>query len=159
MKNKADPSTVWKQVWLIAIGLAMHNLPVLAQSTAADSSAVAATVRAYHEALARGDSAVALRLLAADAVILEGGGRETREEYRSHHLPADIQFAQAVPAKRSVPQVTLSGDVAWASSTSTMQGTYRGQAVNSVGAELMVLSKTAAGWVIRAIHWSSRTAR
>ncbi len=120
---------------------------------------MAATVRAFHEALARGDSAAALRLLAADAVILEGGGRETREEYRSHHLPADIQFAQAVPANRSTLQVTLTGDVGWASSTSTVQGTYRGQAVSLVGAELMVLSKTAAGWVIRAIHWSSRTPR
>ena len=142
---------------LCAFGMCLH---ANAQTqSVADSAAVAATVRAYHEALARGDSAAALRLLAGDAVILESGGRETREEYRSHHLPADIQFAQAVPASRSAPQVTLSGNVAWASSTSTMQGTFRGQAINSVGAELMVLSKTATGWVIRAIHWSSRTPR
>lgn len=159
MKNKADPSTVWKHLWFIALGLATHNLPVLAQSTAADSAAVAATVRAYHEAVARGDSAAALRLLAADAQILESGAVETREEYRSHHLTADIEFAHAVPANRSALQVTLTGDVAWASATSTMQGSFRGQAVNLVGAELVVLSKTAAGWVIRAIHWSSRTPR
>ena len=157
MKNEADASSVWKHVGLIAIALATHSFPLHAQSPAADWAAVAATVRAYHEALARGDSAAALRLLAADAQILESGARETREEYRAHHLPADIQFAQAVPANRSAPQVTLSGDVAWASSTSTMQGSYRGQAINVAGAELMVLSKTAAGWVIRAIHWSSRS--
>ena len=62
-----------------------------------DSSDVAATVDRFHAALSAGDSTGALALLADDAVILESGGVETRDEYRSHHLPADIAFAQAVP--------------------------------------------------------------
>ncbi len=146
-------------VLIVAVLLATLNVSARAQPAAADSTAVASTVRAYHEALARADSTGALRLLSADAVILENGGHETREEYRSHHLPADIQFAQAVPTRRSTMQVTVSGDVAWASSTSVTQGTFRERAINSAGAELMVLSRTATGWVIRAIHWSSRTLR
>lgn len=138
-----------------AVLLATSSVDAPAQSPAADSTAVTATVRAFHQALA-GDSAGALRLLAADAVILESGGRESRDEYAAHHLAEDIEFARAVPVERSALQVTVSGDVAWVSSTSLMRGTYRGRAIDAAGVELMVLSRTATGWVIRAIHWSSR---
>ena len=115
-----------------------------------------ATVRAFHHALATGDPTGALRLLAPDAVILEGGGRESRDEYAAHHLAEDIEFARAVPIERSALQVTVSGDVAWANSTSVMRGAYRNRVIDAIGVELMVLSRTATGWVIRAIHWSSR---
>ncbi|MEK7402981.1 MAG: nuclear transport factor 2 family protein [Gemmatimonadota bacterium] len=128
-------------------------------SALSDSSDVAAVVHAYHRALTTGDSSAALALLAADAVILESGGVETRDDYRSHHLPGDIQFAQAVPGTRADVRVTIRGDVAWAWSTSVTQGEYRGRAINSAGAELMVLTRTAQGWRISAIHWSSRTRR
>ncbi len=124
-----------------------------------DSAAVTEIISRYHAALARGDSAAALQLLAPDAVILESGGAETRDEYRSHHLPADIAFAAAVPLKRSITRVTVRGDMAWVASTSTSQGEFRGRAVNSAGAELMVLTRTSDGWRISAIHWSSRTRR
>jgi ketosteroid isomerase-like protein len=123
---------------------------------AADSTAVTATVHAFHQALAAGDAGGALRLLAADAVILESGGRESRDEYAAHHLAEDIEFARAVPIERSALQITASGDVAWVNSTSLVRGTYRGRAIDAAGVELMVLSRTATGWVIRAIHWSSR---
>lgn len=125
----------------------------------ADSAAVAAAVHRYHAALAAGDSAAALALLAPDAVILESGGVESRAEYRSHHLPADIEFARAVRSEQGPIRVRVQGDVAWASSTSTTQGEFRGRAINSAGAELMVLTRTPQGWRIAAIHWSSRTRR
>lgn len=124
-----------------------------------DSSDVAAVVTRYHAALASGDSTAALALLADDAVVLETGSVETKSEYRGHHLPADIEFARAVPSQRSAITVRVRGDVAWASSTSTTQGEFRGRAVNSNGAELMVLSRERDGWKIRAIHWSSRARR
>ena len=81
---------------------------------------------------------------------------ETVAEYRAHHLPADIEFARAIPEKRSAIQVRVAGDAAWAASTTTAQGTFRGRAVDSSGAELMVLERTPDGWRIAAIHWSSR---
>ena len=134
--------------------------PLAAQGSAGgDSSEVARTVSKFHEALARGDSARALALLDPDATILESGGVETRDEYRGHHLPGDIGFARAVKSERGPVRVTMRGDVAWATSTSTTQGEYRGRAVNSTGAELMVLTRDAAGWRISAIHWSSRARR
>ena len=130
-----------------------------AAATASDSAAVVATVDAYHRALSSGDSAAALALLAADAVILESGGLETRAEYRSHHLPGDIEFARAVSSVRAPARVVVQGDVAWTWSTSTTQGEFRSRSINSQGAELMVLSREASGWKIRAIHWSSRARR
>jgi len=144
------------RVLVAAVLLATLSHEVPAQSPAADSTAVTASVRAFHEALAAGDSAGALRLLAADAVILESGARESRDEYAAHHLAEDIEFARAVPIERRALQITVSGDVAWANSTSLMRGTYRNRAIDAAGVELMVLSRTATGWVIRAIHWSSR---
>src|SRR5512147_1239998 len=119
--------------------LVTQNLSAQAVLPVNDSAAAKSTVLAFHEALVRGDSTGALRLLASDAVILENGDQETREEYRSHHLATDIEFAQAAPARLRGMQVTVNGDVAWASSTTVTQGTYRGQAINSTGAELMVL--------------------
>lgn len=131
--------------------------PVAAPLAAQESAEVAAVVRAFHAALVRGDSAAALALLADDATILESGARETKAEYRAHHLPADIAFVQAVRGEPVTPDVTVVGDAAWASSTSASRGEYKGRAVDAVGAELMVLSRTGEGWRIRAIHWSSRS--
>ena len=124
-----------------------------------DSAAAAATVERFHRALGEGDSAAALALLAEDAVILESGEVESREQYRAHHLPADIAFAAAVKGTRSPVAVTVRGDVAWARSTSTAAGSFRGRDVNSVGAELVVLTRAAHGWRISAIHWSSHARR
>lgn len=126
----------------------------------ADSAAVADVVRRYGAALAAGDSAAALALLAPDAIVLESGGAETRAEYRSHHLAGDIAYARAVRSEDSPIRVTIVGNAAWAWSTSTTQGEYRGRTINNAGAELMVLSRgTDGGWRIRAIHWSSRARR
>lgn len=121
-----------------------------------DSAAVAGVIAKFDEALAAGDSAAALALLADDAVILESGGVETMAEYRSHHLRADIGFATANRSQRSPVHVRVRGDVAWASGTKTTQVETNGRATNSTSAELMVLVRTGQGWKIAAIHWSSR---
>ncbi len=128
-----------------------------AQTVPDDSAAVARAVAGFHEALARGDSTAALRSLAPDVVILEAGGRENLAEYRAHHLAADMEFARAVPGRRGPVRVTVAGDVAWAVSTGESRGTFRGRTVDSIGAELMVLTRASSGWTIRAIHWSSRS--
>lgn len=133
-----------------------------AQASAGDSAAVVATVERFHKALASADSGAALALLAPDVLILESGGVETRDEYRAGHLRGDIGFAQAVPSTRTVLRVTVTGSSAWVSSTSVTQGTYRERAINSAGAELVVLRRdapTGSDWRIVAIHWSSRARR
>lgn len=118
---------------------------------------VVAVVDAFHEALASGDSTAALALLSDDVVILEGGGVETKEEYRSGHLAGDMRFAGAVPAERGMMEVRRSGDVAWAWSTSVRQGRMGEREIDSRGAELVVLRRDDGRWRITAIHWSSRS--
>lgn len=146
----------------VALSIAASPKALLAQSARpvqGDSASVAGVVERYDRALAAGDSAAALALLAPDAVILESGGVETREEYRSHHLASDIGFARTAQTARSPVRVVVVGDAAWATTTSSTQRTVDGRAVESTGAELMVLTRTPDGWQIRAIHWSSRTRR
>jgi ketosteroid isomerase-like protein len=133
--------------------------PPPATGAAPDSAAIVAVIDRFHDALAAGDSAAALALLTRDAVVLEAGNVETREEYRDHHLAADIEFARAVPRERGPIAVTIRGDVAWAASTSAARGEFQGRAVNSAGAELVILERTAEDWRIAAIHWSSRNLR
>ena len=124
-----------------------------------DSASVVGVIQRFHAAMAAGDSATVMSLLASDAVILESGGVETRTQYQSHHLPGDINFAKSITSTRGPVGVLVRGDVAWAWSTSTTTGESRGRPVNSMGAELMVLTRTPSGWRISAIHWSSRARR
>lgn len=128
----------------------------LPPSTSIDSIAVAKVVNEFHTALSTGDNAKALSLLAPDAVVLESGGIESRAEYASHHLPGDIEFAKAVASTSGALQVTVYGTSAWTAATSTTEGQFKGRAINSVGAESMVLTKRDRVWRIRSIHWSSR---
>jgi ketosteroid isomerase-like protein len=130
--------------------------PAAERSTTADSTEVASLVTRFHSALATGDSLAALALLAPDAQILESGSVETVDDYRAHHLSADIAFAKAVPSTRTPPRVTVRGDLAFSASTSVTTGTYRERVVDTAGAELLVARRTAQGWRIAAIHWSSR---
>jgi ketosteroid isomerase-like protein len=144
---------------LLSVSFATERVHAQHIGTHSDSAAVVTMVERYHRAMESADSAAALLLLTSDAVILESGGIETREQYRSHHLQADIAFARAVKSERGPIRVVVRGDVAWAASTSTAHGEFRGRAVNSVGAELMALTRTPDGWKISAIHWSSRNRR
>ena len=143
---------------------AMSAIPGVAQAQttrtrAGDSAAVHTAVERFHGALASGDSAGAVNLLADDVIVLESGEMEHRASYLGHHLPADIKFAKALPATRVTQRVTVAGDAAWVVGTSATNGTYDGRAIKSEGAELMVLRHTTAGWRIAAIHWSSHRAR
>jgi ketosteroid isomerase-like protein len=154
-----QPLLLTGTLMLAAPGLAAAQAHAGHRTTPADSAEVAATVDRFHRALAAADSVGALALLTPDVQILESGGMEDRAEYRSHHLGSDIEFARAVPSRRGATAVRVHGDVAWATSTSTTEGTFRGRAINSTGAELMVLVRTPQGWRISAIHWSSRNRR
>ena len=145
----------WDAHWATLVFL-VAGRGAAADARRSDSLDVVDVVNAYDRALREADSAAALALLAPDAVILESGGVESREQYRAHHLAADMAFARAVPSESGPISVRVRGDVAWAWSTSTSQGDFRGRRISSTGAELMVLTRTARGWTISAIHWSSR---
>ena len=140
---------------IIAIILALSPILAFAQSTAPDSAAISATVQRFHKALTKGDKAAALELFAPDAVILESGAEQTRDEYACEHLAQDIAFAKTTQSTMSDFAVHQEGGVAWTTATTNSTGTFEGHDVNSVGVELTILTKTEAGWRIRAVHWSS----
>src|SRR5437773_8215125 len=125
------------------------------RKSTADSVAVVRAASQFHTALEQGNTVTIRQLLSADLHVLEGGAVETRAEYLAHHLAADIEFAKSVRSESQLTTYAREGSVAWLVSTSSARGTFRGRSVDSVGAELMVLSKTGLGWQIRAVHWSS----
>ena len=145
-----------KRILLCLLGVAAIAAPIEAQSPSAATADVQKVVDGFHASLKAGDTAAVMRLLAPDVLLLEAGGIETRTEYESKHLPADIEFEKSVTSTFKPYRVTVVGDAAWAVSTSDYKGTFRDRPVDSAGVELMVLSRDAAGWRIRAIHWSSR---
>lgn len=134
-------------------------LPAVDLSAQSAEAAVISTIDAYHKALASGDSTTALSMLADDVTILESGGVENKEHYRSGHLSGDMRFAAGVPRERSEITVTVVGDAAWAWSTSVTKGKMGEREINSTGAELAVLARVNGTWMIKAFHWSSRAAR
>lgn len=143
------------------VSLAIANIVLLAGAVQAaqpggDQAAVRTAVARFHNAVTAGDGAAAMSVVAVDAVFLEAGGVETRAEYEKNHLPADIEFEKSVPMKRGALRIVVSGDAAWATCTTELKGTFQGRAIDSIGTEMMVLSRAAGGWQIRAVSWSSR---
>ncbi len=113
-------------------------------------------VAAFHGAMAQGDTQTMLNLLGPDVVIFEAGGAEmNRDEYRTHHLGADVAFARTTERKVVDSQAKTAGDAAWVLTRTTSAGTFQGKPVDSRGVETMVLRKTTQGWRIVHIHWSS----
>ena len=96
-----------------------------------------------------------MALLSIHALIVENGGVETRSEYVSHHLEADMAFAAAVERTSERLQVVVAKSSAWVTSVTEARGRYRNRDVESRGAETMVLRRSEKGWKISAIHWSS----
>lgn len=125
-------------------------------TTQAETSAAVGTVTAFHAALASGDTAAALALLAEDVIIYESGNVESsRAEYASHHLKADAAFSAAVKRTLTSRSQGKTGDAAWVLSVETLSGNYRDRAVNSRSVETMMLRQIKGQWRITHIHWSS----
>lgn len=137
----------------------MMTLALLASSTAlAQSEPMPAEVtNMFHAAQARGDSLASLGFLAPDVVIFESGGVEvSREDYRHHHLPLDVQFAAATKREVIDQRTWFEGDVAWVLTRAKVTGEFRDRVINSLGVETMILRLSPDGWRIVHIHWSSR---
>lgn len=142
-----------------SLGVVLVVAPLAAQTPSAATADVQKVIDAFHGSLKTGDTGAVMALLAPDVLLLEAGGIETRADYEKNHLPADVEFEKSVTTSFTPYRVTVMGDVAWAVNTSEYKGTFRDRPVDSLGVELMVLSRDAAGWRIRAIHWSSRARR
>ena len=140
---------------LLIVGV-LIALTELLEAQPGDEAAVRAVAARFHTALNTGNAAAAMAVVGADAVFLEAGSVETRAQYEKDHLPADIEFEKSVPSKRGELRIVVAGDAAWSTCTYELKGTFQGRAIDSIGTEMMVLSRAAGGWQIRAISWSSR---
>ncbi len=113
-------------------------------------------LESFYGAIKRGDPKTAMSVIAPDALFVESGKLETREQYETNHLPADIDFEKQVTGKRDPLRITFKDDAAWVIATTTYDGKFEGSPVQFVSAQLMVLTKDMGAWKIRSIHWSSR---
>jgi ketosteroid isomerase-like protein len=117
----------------------------------------AETVDAFFATLKAGDLARAKSLLDPNVRIFESGGAErSAEEYAGHHLPADSAFLKTATQEVTQRIGDAVGDLAWVASEQRIQAESKGKPVDILSTETMVLRKTADGWRIVHIHWSSR---
>ncbi len=144
---------------VLAAALCVAPTNASAQGTRSDSSAATAAVEGFHAALAARDSVRAVALLANDAMILESGAIQSRAEYLSHHLGADMKAMQGSKGVRTVVQTRVVGDAAYIVSKTLTPPSGAEGSTASESVELMVLSRAGSGWSIRAVHWSSRRRR
>ena len=128
------------------------------EPAAVDAATITSTAEDFHEALAAGEPDRVMSLLSPDALIVEGGAVQTRDEYQREHLADDIAYARAVPSTPRDVVIRQEGDVAWVTSTFHLTGEFHDRPVDDLAAETMVLKKIPTGWWIRTIHWSSRKA-
>jgi ketosteroid isomerase-like protein len=128
------------------------------EPAAPDATAITSTAEGFHQALAAGKPEEVMVLLQADALIIEGGTVQDRDEYQREHLAEDIAYARAVPSTQRNVIVRQEGDAAWVTSTFRVTGKFHDKPVDNIAAETIVLTKTPAGWQIRTIHWSSHKA-
>lgn len=147
---------------LFAFGLLalLAGAPISGAEPAATPDAeVIAAVDRFHQALGNLDRDQALAVLDPEVRIFEGGEAETsRDEYAAHHLASDMAFIAATRTEVLDRKVTVAGDAAWVLTLSKTTGSFRDRDVSSRGAETMVLQRTAAGWRIVHVHWSSGSA-
>lgn len=142
--------------------LVVSLLAVAAVGAHASSPAASPTetLSAFHEALVAGDKAKALALLSPEIAIYEAGYVErSRDEYASHHLGGDIEFAKTSSRKVLKQSERIDGNTAiiWEETETT--GTSRGKPVHVLGTGTAVLEINGGGWSIVHIHWSSRKAK
>jgi ketosteroid isomerase-like protein/Spy/CpxP family protein refolding chaperone len=118
-----------------------------------------ATVERFSTALAAGDLAAATAELDPAVLILESGGAEhSRDEYLGGHAKSDAEFLKGahITLKRRTAQAA--GDFAWVGSESEIHAMKGTDMLMISSSETMVVRKTALGWKIVHIHWSSRKA-
>lgn len=140
----------------MAATLATLCLSACGQPTAETQAEVRNTLEAFYAAMKNGDRAAAMSHIAEDAVFVEGGRLETRQQYEENHLPNDIGFEKQVTGKRGEWKITIEDNTAWAIATTEYDGIFDGAPVAFTSAQLAVLSRDAGAWRIRSIHWSSR---
>ena len=109
----------------MAISLLWLSACASGRDTATDEADVKATLEAFYGAMKTGDTVTAMAQIAPDAMFVESGRLETREEYEKNHFPTDFAFEKQITGKRTPWRVTIKGDTAWVIASTTYQGPGR----------------------------------
>ena len=118
-------------------------------------SAAGQVVQQFHQALQQGNHDAVLAQLAPEVQIFEGSGVErSRDEYKTHHLDADINYLKQISSKLLEQQIEIVGDIAYAVSRSQQQGDIKGKKIDRTGVESLVLRNIKGQWQIVLVHWS-----
>jgi mono/diheme cytochrome c family protein len=137
-----------------------HAPQAEADQKLASADDAVSTVKAFHAALSSGSAAQVETMLDPKVLIMESGNVErSRQEYASHHLPADVKFMRSIRYRLQRQTGDTVGDLAWVASEASLTGESSGKPVNLVSTESLVLKKSASGWKIVHIHWSSRNVK
>jgi ketosteroid isomerase-like protein len=133
--------------------------PAFVQDIAPAAIGAVQVVDAFSAAIKAGKLDVAKGFLDPAVLILESGGAErSRDEYMSSHAPADAAFMKSAHQQILHRRAEDSGDSAWVATESLLQAKEHGKPLRLMSTETMVLKKSARGWKIVHIHWSSRKA-
>ncbi len=132
------------------------TLGLLVYSLTAHAASPIATVEAFQKAMAAGDRQGMESALHPDVLIYEGGHVESsRAEYARHHMDADIAFGKSATVQVLKRVQTQEGDMAIVTTETKTTASQAATPVVYMGTETLVLKRSASGWQIVHVHWSS----
>lgn len=146
---------------ITALALATWLAAAIPVPVPPDAAAPAQVASHYLDAVEAGDLDAAGSLFAADAVVFESGGVEGAwEEYRAHHLGAEIDAIERFEIRRcTAPTVDASDDGTLAAVAWPIEYTIEledGRTIESRGTVTFVLELRDGDHRIAQLHWSSR---
>ena len=157
INESSTPGTDWESHFT-TMTLMVHEEGV-GRSTK-PAQAPAAVVAAFHAALASGDRFGALSLLAPELVVFEAGdGEMSRDAYASEHLDGDLEFTRTTKTQVLEERSGESGDAGWVLRRTETAGSFGGKPVASRDTATFLLRRTAEGWRITHVHWSSHSVK
>ena len=137
--------------------LTSTSKPVFVQNIAPEAADAVKVVDAFSAALKNGKFDAVQQYLDPKVLVLESGGSErSRDEYMSSHAIADSLFLGKAKSQLRYRQAHAQGDMAWVGTESELQSIENGKPLSLLSTETMLLKKTAQGWKVVHIHWSSR---
>ncbi|MSO71870.1 MAG: hypothetical protein EXQ88_07685 [Alphaproteobacteria bacterium] len=139
-----------------ALGFAAAVLAV-GVATAQDARTPAGTVDSFHKALAIGNAAGVLALLARELVVYEYGLVDpTIEAYAFKHRPLDMDYAAQTEWALESRRAGGGGEWYWVLSTYRVTGADKaGQAIDQSTLETVLLRRMGDSFRIVHFHWSS----
>ena len=139
--------------------LAADASPEFVQDIEPAAKEAVAVVEAFSAAIKAVRIDQASALLDPKVLVLESGGSERgRDHYLAEHAQADADYMKDARQTLRYRQARVAGDIAWVGTESVVSHDKAGKSAFSLSTETMVLKKSAQGWKIVHIHWSSRPA-